>query len=57
MTFTQTLTTPNEDLLKFIPGTPVMDTDSTEFLDTRTALMSPLTLRLFRLQQQTTHPW
>src|SRR5260221_13489602 len=45
--FIQTETTPNEDSLKFIPGTPVMETGTAEFLDTRAALVSPLALRLF----------
>jgi len=45
--FIQTETTPNEDSLKFIPGTPVMETGTAEFLDARTALASPLALRLF----------
>ncbi|KAH9982175.1 hypothetical protein BGW80DRAFT_1433628 [Lactifluus volemus] len=40
--FIQTETTPNEDSLKFIPGTP--------FLDSRTALTSPLALRLFGIE-------
>jgi Fe-S cluster biogenesis protein NfuA len=48
--FIQTETTPNEDSLKFIPGTPVMETGSAEFLDTRAALASPLALRLFGIE-------
>jgi NFU1 iron-sulfur cluster scaffold homolog, mitochondrial len=48
--FIQTETTPNEDSLKFIPGVPVMETGSAEFLDTRTALASPLALRLFGIE-------
>ena len=48
--FIQTETTPNEDSLKFIPGTPVMETGSAEFLDARTALASPLALRLFGIE-------
>ena len=48
--FIQTETTPNEDSLKFIPGAPVMETGSVEFLDTRTALTSPLALRLFGIE-------
>jgi Fe-S cluster biogenesis protein NfuA len=45
--FIQTETTPNEDSLKFIPGAPVMGEDGTaEFLDTRSALASPLAIRL-----------
>jgi len=48
--FIQTETTPNEDSLKFIPGTPVMETGSAEFLDARTALATPLALRLFGIE-------
>jgi NFU1 iron-sulfur cluster scaffold homolog, mitochondrial len=48
--FIQTETTPNEDSLKFIPGVAVMETGSAEFLDTRTALASPLALRLFGIE-------
>ena len=48
--FIQTETTPNGDSLKFIPGVPVMETGSAEFLDTRTALASPLALRLFGIE-------
>src|SRR5258708_39849774 len=48
--FIQTETTPNTDSLKFIPGVPVMETGSAEFLDTRTALTSPLALRLFGIE-------
>jgi NFU1 iron-sulfur cluster scaffold homolog, mitochondrial len=48
--FIQTETTPNGDSLKFIPGVPVMETGSAEFLDTRTALVSPLALRLFGIE-------
>jgi Fe-S cluster biogenesis protein NfuA len=48
--FIQTETTPNGDSLKFIPGVPVMETGSAEFLDTRSALVSPLALRLFGIE-------
>jgi Fe-S cluster biogenesis protein NfuA len=48
--FIQTETTPNGDSLKFIPGVPVMETGSAEFLDTRAALASPLALRLFGIE-------
>jgi len=48
--FIQTETTPNDDSLKFIPGMPVMETGSVEFLDTRTALTSSLALRLFGIE-------
>lgn len=44
--FIQTESTPNDDSLKFIPGVPVMDDGTAEFLDTRSALASPLALRL-----------
>ncbi|KAL5535080.1 hypothetical protein ACEPAF_3173 [Sanghuangporus sanghuang] len=44
--FIQTESTPNDDSLKFIPGVEVMQDGSAEFLDTRTALASPLALRL-----------
>jgi len=48
--FIQTETTPNAESLKFIPGVPVMETGSAEFLDTRSALASPLALRLFGIE-------
>lgn len=49
--FIQTETTPNEDSLKFIPGVEVMgEGGSAEFLDTRTALASPLAIRLMGVQ-------
>jgi len=45
--FIQTEATPNEDSLKFIPGSEVMGEHGTaEFLDTRSALASPLAIRL-----------
>ncbi|KZT68434.1 HIRA-interacting protein 5 [Daedalea quercina L-15889] len=44
--FIQTETTPNEDSLKFIPGVPVMDEGTAEFLDIKSALKSPLAIRL-----------
>lgn len=44
--FIQTESTPNEDSLKFIPGVPVMSEGTAEFLDTRSALASPLALRV-----------
>lgn len=44
--FIQTESTPNDDSLKFIPGVDVMTDGSAEFLDTRSALASPLALRL-----------
>ncbi|KAL0581413.1 NifU-like protein 4, mitochondrial [Marasmius crinis-equi] len=48
--FIQTETTPNDDSLKFIPGVPVMDEGTAEFLDTRSALSSPLAIRLMGIE-------
>ncbi|TFK30667.1 HIRA-interacting protein 5 [Coprinopsis marcescibilis] len=48
--FIQTESTPNDDSLKFIPGTPVMGDGTAEFLDTRAALSSPLALRLMGIE-------
>jgi Fe-S cluster biogenesis protein NfuA len=48
--FIQTETTPNEDSLKFIPGVPVMGDGTAEFLDTRSALVSPLAIRLMGVE-------
>lgn len=49
--FIQTVSTPNDDSLKFIPGVPVMGEDGTaEFLDTRSALASPLAIRLMGVE-------
>ncbi|KIP04066.1 hypothetical protein PHLGIDRAFT_110100 [Phlebiopsis gigantea 11061_1 CR5-6] len=49
--FIQTESTPNDDSLKFIPGVPVMGESGTaEFLDTRSALASPLALRLIGIE-------
>jgi len=44
--FIQTETTPNQDSIKFIPGIPVMNEGTAEFLDTRSALASPLAIHL-----------
>ena len=44
--FIQTESTPNDDSLKFIPGVEVMGIGSAEFTDTRSALASPLAIRL-----------
>ncbi|KAG8979656.1 hypothetical protein FRB93_009995 [Tulasnella sp. JGI-2019a] len=52
--FIQTETTPNEDSLKFIPGVEVMENGTAEFLDTRSALPSPLAIRLMGIQGVTT---
>ncbi|TFK76661.1 HIRA-interacting protein 5 [Pluteus cervinus] len=48
--FIQTETTPNDDSLKFIPGVPVMGDGTAEFLDTRSALVSPLAIRLMGVE-------
>jgi NFU1 iron-sulfur cluster scaffold homolog, mitochondrial len=48
--FIQTETTPNDDSLKFIPGVSVMSTGTAEFLDTRSALSSPLAVRLLGIE-------
>ena len=49
--FIQTESTPNDDSLKFIPGTPVMgDHGTAEFLDTRASLSSPLAIRLMGVE-------
>ncbi|KAI0344281.1 HIRA-interacting protein 5 [Trametopsis cervina] len=48
--FIQTETTPNDDSLKFVPGVPVMEDGSAEFLDTRSALKSPLAIRLMGIE-------
>lgn len=48
--FIQTESTPNDDSLKFVPGVPVMSDGTAEFLDTRTALASPLALRLLGIE-------
>ncbi|KAL4254505.1 NifU family protein [Abortiporus biennis] len=49
--FIQTETTPNDDSLKFIPGVPVMQNNSTiEFTDTKSSLKSPLALRLMGIE-------
>ncbi|KAL7423858.1 NifU-like protein 4, mitochondrial [Cryptotrichosporon argae] len=47
--FIQTETTPNEASLKFIPGVPVTNGGSHEFLDLRSALASPLATRLLTI--------
>ncbi|KAJ8582990.1 HIRA-interacting protein 5 [Rhizopogon salebrosus TDB-379] len=48
--FIQTETTPNDDSLKFIPGASVMGEGTAEFLDTRSALKSPLAIRLMGIE-------
>lgn len=52
--FIQTETTPNDDSLKFIPGVPVMEDGTAEFLDTKASLKSPLALRLMGIEGVTT---
>ncbi|KAI0762364.1 HIRA-interacting protein 5 [Fomes fomentarius] len=48
--FIQTESTPNEDSLKFIPGVEVMEEGTAEFTDTRSALKSPLAIRLMGIE-------
>ncbi|KAJ7806164.1 HIRA-interacting protein 5 [Mycena olivaceomarginata] len=48
--FIQTESTPNDDSLKFIPGVDVMGDGTAEFLDTRSALTSPLAIRLMGVE-------
>ncbi|KAF8761131.1 HIRA-interacting protein 5 [Rhizoctonia solani] len=48
--FIQTESTPNDDSLKFIPGVEVMSSGTAEFVDTRSALASPLAIRLFGIE-------
>ncbi|CED83898.1 hira-interacting protein 5 [Phaffia rhodozyma] len=49
--FVQTQTTPNPNSLQFIPGTPVLSSGGThEFLDTKSALASPLAIRLMGIE-------
>ncbi|CAE6529408.1 unnamed protein product [Rhizoctonia solani] len=48
--FIQTESTPNDDSLKFIPGVEVMTSGTAEFVDTRSALASPLAIRLFGIE-------
>jgi NFU1 iron-sulfur cluster scaffold homolog, mitochondrial len=48
--FIQTESTPNEDSLKFIPGTPVMSEGTAEFLDTKSSIASPLAIRLMGIE-------
>ncbi|KAG6334231.1 hypothetical protein ID866_4861 [Astraeus odoratus] len=48
--FIQTEITPNEDSLKFIPGASVMGEGTAEFLDARSALTSPLAIRLMGIE-------
>ncbi|CAO3593444.1 unnamed protein product [Absidia cylindrospora] len=47
--FIQTEPTPNDDSLKFIPGTQVLERGTAEFLDVRASLQSPLAKTLFQI--------
>jgi Fe-S cluster biogenesis protein NfuA len=47
--FIQTEATPNPATLKFIPGRPVLDHGTLEFLDPETSKGSPLAARLFEI--------
>ncbi|KAI8338011.1 scaffold protein Nfu/NifU N terminal-domain-containing protein [Chlamydoabsidia padenii] len=47
--FIQTEKTPNDDSLKFIPGTQVLGKGSAEFLDIRSSMQSPLAKTLFQI--------
>jgi Fe-S cluster biogenesis protein NfuA len=48
--FIQTESTPNDDSLKFIPGVEVMADGTAEFVDARSALASPLAIRLMGIE-------
>ncbi|KAG2125131.1 scaffold protein Nfu/NifU N terminal-domain-containing protein, partial [Suillus clintonianus] len=48
--FIQTETSPNNNSLKFIPDVGVIDEGTAEFLDTRSALKSPLAIRLMGIE-------
>jgi Fe-S cluster biogenesis protein NfuA len=48
--FIQTEATPNPATLKFIPGRPVLDRGTLEFLDAETSKASPLAARLFEIE-------
>ena len=47
--FIQTEATPNPATLKFIPGRPVLDQGTLEFLDANDSKASPLAARLFEI--------
>ena len=47
--FIQTETTPNPDVLKFLPGREVLDTGAREFRDVGEAQSSPLAASIFAL--------
>ena len=48
--FIQTEATPNPATLKFIPGKPVLDQGTVEFLDPNASKSSPLAARLFEIE-------
>lgn len=48
--FIQTEATPNPATLKFIPGQPVLDSGTLEFLDAEQSKTSPLAARLFEIE-------
>lgn len=48
--FIQTEATPNPATLKFIPGRPVLDHGTMEFLDPEESKASPLAARLFEIE-------
>lgn len=48
--FIQTEATPNDDSLKFLPGCPVMEKGTAEFLDKRASMSSPLAKMLFAVE-------
>ncbi|CAO3680101.1 unnamed protein product [Rhizopus microsporus] len=48
--FIQTEQTPNDNSLKFIPGTPVLGNGTAEFLDVRFSMKSPLAKQLFQIE-------
>jgi Fe-S cluster biogenesis protein NfuA len=48
--FIQTEATPNPATLKFIPGKPVLDQGTLEFLDPEESKSSPLAQRLFEIE-------
>ncbi|MGH6793204.1 MAG: NifU family protein [Methyloceanibacter sp.] len=48
--FIQTEATPNPATLKFIPGRPVLDQGTLEFLDAEQGKASPLASRLFEIE-------
>lgn len=47
--FIQTQDTPNPATLKFIPGVPVMDQGTADFVDADAAAQAPLARRLFKI--------